>query len=124
MIVVNNEDCRLDICIENLLRERLPDKYLAGDEFIIAIISANSRRVPSIFGPEPTEFEFTLRAHHNGNHPNLQELHQLANVFEAISNIGFRGLHCTSTEFVGDQTGENLTARFIVTRDLLEFHHF
>lgn len=120
MIVVEHENSRLDICIENLLSKRLPDKYLAGDEFIIAIISANARRLQ----PEPTEFEFTLRAHHNGNHPDLQELLQLADVFKYISNTGFRGLYCMSTEFVCDQTGENLTARFIVTRDLLEFHHF
>ena len=69
------------------------------------------------------EFEFTIRAHHNGR-PNLCELHQLAKVFEDISNTGFHGLHCMDTEYVYDETGEHLTARFIVTRDLLEFHHF
>ena len=32
MIVLNNEERRLDVCIENLLSYRLPDKYLAGEE--------------------------------------------------------------------------------------------
>ena len=121
MIVLNNEDRRLDVCIENLLSYRLPDKYLAGDEFIIAVISANAR---DYCGPGYDEFEFTLRAHYNGDRPDLRELHQLADVFEYISSTGFRGLHCMDIEFVCDETGEHLLARFVVTRDLLEFHHF
>ena len=29
-----------------------------------------------------------------------------------------------NTEFVCDEMGEHLLARFVITRDLLEFHHF
>ena len=123
MIVLNNKNSRLDVCIGNLLSNRLPDKYLAGDEFVIAVISANARIPLPAYSFNTEEFEFTIRAHHNGR-PNLCELHQLAKVFEDISNTGFHGLHCMDTEYVYDETGEHLTARFIVTRDLLEFHHF